>query len=131
MLLIISFNSSPKTVNVDIFISEQFFNASLWISNNTDLNSLCCFGNYNSNTDSELNCVQVWDIGYAEKTFSASNINIVWSLDCGNETSIIESETSHKSMLKTIAILWSETTNKGFNIEIYDDGSVEKKYLIK
>ena len=36
-----------------------------------------------------------------------------------------------KSLLKTIDILGRETTNKGFQLHIYDDGSVEKKYVIK
>ena len=36
-----------------------------------------------------------------------------------------------KSLIKVVDILGRETSNKGFNIEIYDDGSVEKKYLIK
>ena len=40
-------------------------------------------------------------------------------------------ESIQKNLLKTIDLLGRETTNKGFNIEIYDDGSVEKKYLIK
>ena len=48
--------------------------------------------------------------------------------DC-SETSI-EEIFNKKSLLQTIDILGRETTNKGFNIEIYDDGSVEKKYLI-
>jgi hypothetical protein len=34
-------------------------------------------------------------------------------------------------LLKTIDILGRETTNKGFQLEIYNDGSVERKYLIK
>ena len=38
----------------------------------------------------------------------------------------------NKNLLNKIAILGRETnTNKGLQLEIYDDGSVEKKYLIK
>jgi len=36
-----------------------------------------------------------------------------------------------KKLITTIDLLGRETTNKGFQLEIYDDGSVEKKYLIK
>ena len=36
-----------------------------------------------------------------------------------------------KKLIKTIDILGRATTNKGFQLHIYDDGSVEKKYLIK
>jgi len=48
-----------------------------------------------------------------------------------NETQINEIKTT-KSLIKTIDIIGRETTNnKGFQLHIYDDGSVEKKYLIK
>ena len=49
---------------------------------------------------------------------------------CNNNTFIPETH-NNKSLLKTIDILGRETTNKGFQLHIYDDGSVEKKYLIK
>jgi len=38
---------------------------------------------------------------------------------------------SLKKLILTIDLLGRETTGKGFQLEIYDDGSVEKKYLIK
>jgi len=38
---------------------------------------------------------------------------------------------SNKTLLHTIDILGRETNSKSFNIEIYDDGSVEKKYVIE
>jgi len=44
---------------------------------------------------------------------------------------VIKEHTINKDLLKITDILGRETTNKGFNIEIYDDGSVEKKYLMK
>ena len=36
-----------------------------------------------------------------------------------------------KSLVKIVDILGRETNNKGFQLHIYDDGSVEKKYLLK
>ncbi|MDC0189548.1 BspA family leucine-rich repeat surface protein, partial [Flavobacteriales bacterium] len=48
-----------------------------------------------------------------------------------NSTTFIQEIHNNKSLLKTIDILGKETTNKGFQLHIYDDGSVEKKYLIK
>ena len=47
-----------------------------------------------------------------------------------NETEIKEHIVS-KSLVKATDILGRETTNKGFQLHIYDDGSVEKKYIIK
>ena len=40
-------------------------------------------------------------------------------------------EELNKSLITTIDILGRKTTNKGFQLHIYDDGSVEIKYLIK
>ena len=37
----------------------------------------------------------------------------------------------NKLLIKTIDILGRDTNQKGFNIEIYDDGSVQKKYVIE
>ena len=58
-----------------------------------------------------------------------------WTLeDCQNScenNSFIQELTTNKCLLKTINILGRETTNKGFQLYIYDDGSVEKKYVIK
>ena len=36
-----------------------------------------------------------------------------------------------KTLIKTVDLLGRESTDKGFQLHIYDDGSVEKKYLIK
>ena len=45
--------------------------------------------------------------------------------------SIIEEVLIYKDLIKRIDILGRETTNKGFQLHIYDDGTVEKKYVIK
>ena len=37
----------------------------------------------------------------------------------------------NKSLIKVIDVLGKQAINKGFQLHIYDDGSVEKKYLIK
>ena len=52
-------------------------------------------------------------------------------IECGHNTSIQESHKT-KRLINTIDVLGRNTTpQKSFNIEIYDDGTVEKKYLIK
>ena len=51
--------------------------------------------------------------------------------DCST-IGIVEAPTITKSLIKRINILGRETNNnKGFQLHIYDDGSVEKKYLVK
>ena len=48
---------------------------------------------------------------------------------CNNNTFIQEID-NNQSLLKTIDILGREITNKGFQLHIYDDGTVEKKYIL-
>ena len=81
-------------------------------------------------------CIDVPDLNYCEE--SQAWINVVTNLedgcynegfDCSN-INIIES-TINKSLIKKTDILGRETNNIGFKLHIYDDGSVEKKYLIK
>jgi hypothetical protein len=69
-------------------------------------------------------CVSAWIDGWTAgliKTDSEGNIT---------NTSTIEMPilTSKIDLLKTIDILGRETSNKGLQLHIYDDGSVEKKY---
>ena len=42
-----------------------------------------------------------------------------------------ETPTISKNLISTSDILGRETNNNGFQLHIYDDGSVEKGYLIK
>ncbi len=54
-----------------------------------------------------------------------------WLFELNNISEIPESFFKNRTILKTIDILGRDATSKGFNIEIYHDGSVEKKYLIR
>ena len=58
-----------------------------------------------------------------------------WTLeDCQNScenNSFIQELATNKFLLKRIDVLGRENTGKSFQLHIYDDGSVEKKYLIK
>ena len=57
---------------------------------------------------------------------------IVNNIEISLELSISMPELyNKKSLIKTIGLLGRERNNKGFQLHIYDDGSVEKKYLIK
>ena len=86
-------------------------------------------------------CVDVADPAYAE-AYWPSYSNLVdysancWStsnINCPNLVSIQENvEGTQRSPLRVVDILGREANNKeGFQLHIYDDGSVEKKYLIK
>ena len=50
---------------------------------------------------------------------------------CGGDNTSIDEFISPKKLIKSSDILGKETTNQGFQLHIYDDGSVEKKYVIK
>ena len=79
-------------------------------------------------------CVDVSDPNYCELAwgeFVNYETNCFSAFDCENLTEIMETPTLNKRSNKTIDILGRQTTNKGFQLQIYDDGSVEKKYLIK
>ena len=59
-----------------------------------------------------------------------------WTLeDCQNScenNSFIQELSTTRVLLKKIDLMGRETTNnKGFQLHIYNDGSVEKKYVIK
>ena len=51
--------------------------------------------------------------------------------DCDESIGLEDKMLQEKKLLKIVDILGRETTNKGIQLEIYDDGSVEKKYVIE
>ena len=51
--------------------------------------------------------------------------------EISSNTSIPENFNVTRKLIKIIDVLGRETNNRGFQLHIYDDGSVEKKYLIK
>ena len=79
-----------------------------------------------------LNCVQVDDVSWANYYWEDYfDDDVIFELKCMEKSSLIEKPNSSKKLVKNVDILGRETTNKGFQLHIYDDGSVEKKYLIK
>ena len=51
--------------------------------------------------------------------------------DCDESIGLEDKMLQEKKLLKIVDIVGRETTNKGLQLEIYDDGSVEKKYVIE
>ncbi len=56
---------------------------------------------------------------------------IIYCVDNNCFESNVEKLEKNKNPLRTVNILGKESQNKGFQLQIFDDGSVEKKYLIK
>ena len=84
------------------------------ISNDIDNDGVC------NNSD---NCPQNYNPN--QEDFNSDNIG-----DACDGIELIEM-IHKKQPFKIIDIIGRDPSNNGFNLEIYDDGSVEKKYLIK
>ena len=87
----------------------------------------------------DLPCVEVDNINYCEliwndESFAVNYSNSCWNedwTDCNLTTFLNEKAKYSKSRIYKSEILGRETTNKGFQLHIYNDGSVEKKYVIE
>ena len=59
------------------------------------------------------------------------NVSDVCECSCQKYLEIYNYNVTNRKLIETLDILGRDTNSKGFNIEIYDDGSVEKKYVIE
>tara|TARA_B100000900_G_C20386993_1_gene636959 strand:- start:24 stop:713 length:690 start_codon:yes stop_codon:yes gene_type:complete len=93
----------------------------------------CSFFNANTytvffDTVYEESC-ELWEDCYCE---CINDLNENGICDEDEEAVVIKEFFNNKKLMKTIDALGRETTNKkGLQLHIYDDGFVEKKYLIK
>jgi len=89
---------------------------------------LCCVNNPN------LNCIDVYDVFWSTANFTVVNGSIdpqhYFSNNCSGTA--IEEQTTNKELLKVTDLLGRETkqTNQPL-LYIYDDGTVEKRIVIK
>ena len=67
-----------------------------------------------------------WDVTYNRSC--QSNASVIY---VNVNSSSIDEHHSRKSLLKVVDVLGRETINKNFNIELYNDGTVEKKIILK
>ena len=90
----------------------------------------CC---YLGNIDNDGNPVQDYICGCVdEDALNYDSTAILSNNSCIYESVSISEKIKKKNLITTIDILGREAnTNKGFQLHIYDDGTVEKKYLIK
>ena len=88
-----------------------------------------CDGNCVNDLDNDQVCDEIdncpEDYNPNQEDFNSDDIG-----DACDGIGLVE-ENLKKKLIKVIDLLGRETTNKDFNIEIYDDGTVGKKYRIK
>ena len=92
--------------------------------------------NYYCNTlEGEMGCLYIVDINTPPQENGGYNL-LEYSLPLGFiddgsciYSSSIESLDQNKLIIKSIDILGRESSSKGLHMEIYDDGTVEKKYI--
>jgi|TARA_B100001758_G_scaffold97034_1_gene82909 hypothetical protein len=118
--------------NIDVFISliglpfnetEVDLNPSISISSSEP----------NSQTAEDFTSVDI--IGYNDEFhityLDYNNKTLYYRKYTPNNINNIKESFNNRVKLNTIDILGRETNSKGFHIEIYNDGSVEKKYVIE
>ena len=89
----------------------------------------CC---YLGNMDNDGNIFQEYICGCLDEDALNYDSNAILSNNsCIYESVNISEKINNKNLINTIDILGRETNNKDFQLHIYDDGSVEKNYLIK
>ena len=54
-----------------------------------------------------------------------------WPLELNDISGLQESLYKNRNLIKTVDILGRENINKGFQLHIYDDGFIQKKYKLK
>ena len=91
------------------------------------LNVTAC--NYNPNvTDNNNTCIYPGDICELENGETGVYND---KCECIQNTFSVNEMSNPKNIIKTIDFLGRETTNTGFQLLIYDDGYVERNYLLK
>ena len=141
-------------INTDFNTSLRVFDcsenniSSIDISNNNDINILYCFDNFLSELNlshitkslsilrcgqnPNLSCIQVSDENYANSIFNLYDEQQYFSEDCNLSSANILHTKKILNTIEFFDIQGKKTSNK-FQpiIEIYDDGSVEKKVIIE
>ena len=124
------FNNIPDVNLIDLCTAEHYIYDNETNDSSVELYKIINGGHtwpgaaiplFGNNTNQDFNASQkIWDF------FEKYDINGLIE-----NTSDLQGENVQESILRTIDILGRETTNKGFQLHIYDDGSVEKRYIIK
>ena len=141
-------------INTDFNTSLRVFDcsenniSSIDISNNNDINILYCFDNFLSELNlshitkslsvlrcgqnPNLSCIQVSDENYANSIFNLYDEQQYFSEDCNLSSANILHTKKTLNTIEFFDMQGKKTSNK-FQpiIEIYDDGSAEKKVIIE
>ena len=124
-------NNYLNCIDVSGCISLENLDVSGNFLSQLDVSSCIIIDDVSADGNPFLDCVQVNENSYnvTNDTEEAIDCGYTENLECNYNVSIFENIHT-KSLLKNIDILGRDTNSKGFNIEIYDDGSVDKKYIV-
>jgi len=84
--------------------------------------------NCTSNTSTELRLYVANGMGHTWPAFANEQIWDFFMQIAVNPLTTEDALNSNKNLIKTVDVLGKETDKKGLNIEIYDNGTIEKKY---
>jgi len=119
--------------NFDSFIS---FKSSPLVDNEVDFGESVSISSSEPNSPTAPDFISVDIASYGDEfhvTYLDYNNDILYyrKITPNNEITKIEESKATKMLLKSVDILGREIIRKGFSIKIYDDGSVDKKYLLR
>ena len=83
------------------------------------------------NTSAELRLYVANGMGHTWPSFAEAQIWDFFMQIAANPLNIYENLNTEKSLLKTVDFLGRETKKGGVNINIFNDGSVDKKYIFQ
>ena len=132
---------NPSCLAIRLFISgnlSEGFGCTIAESCNYDSSAVIDDGSCILDDDDSVapfGCVDAVDQFGCDYLWGSETIANLCPVSCECEgfeiTDLTESLKNVKNLTRKVDVLGRTTTNKGFELEIFDDGSVEKKYVIK
>ena len=148
-LTILDISNDTALIELSCYFNQL---TSLDVSNNTALNTLYCSNNnlttldvrngnntnfsvinysFNAKNNPNLYCIDVDNVAWS--TANWINIDSWTSFGTNCSATSVQEHTTNKELLKVIDLLGKETNGKKNRLlfYIYDDGSLEKKYILE
>ena len=119
-------NNNLSSINLSNNTLLKILDVSINNINDFDLSNNALLENVNCQTNN-ISCIQVWSLDGVGENWETDD-DVILSLNCEKET-LIKEIFSAKKLIQNIDFLGRSNYKSGLKILIYDDGSVEKKYI--